>query len=335
MADVDKAIYAFNKFFGVFVRDIKELSDDLHSVIKKNYKVIDKASTEYMETFWESVGSKIHSSAWLIDDHQDAEVVKDVSFKQIVDATENMDQLTNTIYILSIFSYIKMVSDEKDLDSLFDTSLRALNAFQRGDVTTFDDEIEDILDDDLRYLFAKLKMPQPASPPTEASEEDQPQEGVAAEGSQEDPMADVFSKFGNSKICEIAKEVSQNIDLSNLKIESPQDVLGMLSGSNGNNVLGNIVQQVTSTITNKMSTGEINQEDLVKEAMNMMGSLGGMGGGAASFMNNPMFATMMKNMAGAAGGGKGGKTAFRQDVLSKMATRDRLKKKLDLRKTSK
>jgi len=40
-------------------------------------------------------------------------------------------------------------------------------------------------------------------------------------------------------------------------------------------------------------------------------------------------------MAGAAGGGKGGKTAFRQDVLSKMATRDRLKKKLDLRKTSK
>jgi len=339
MADVDKATYAFNKFFGVFVRDIKELSDELHGTIKKNYKVIDKASSEYMDHFWEVLGTHIRSSDWQLDEHQDVEVVKDVSYKQIVDSTEDIEQLSNTIYILSIFSYIKKVSDEKDLDGLFDTSLRALNAFQRGDSAAFDDEVEDILDDDLRYLFAKLKLPTPSTPSEdEVSEGGEPREaaaaGTTAEG--EDPMADIFSKFGNSKICEIAKEVSQNIDLSNLKIESPSDVFGMLSGNNGNNVLGNIVQQVTSTITNKMSSGEINQEDLVKEAMNMMGSLGGMGGGASSILNNPMFASMMKNMAGAAGGGgRGGKTAFRQDVLSKMATRDRLKKKLDLRKTNK
>jgi len=326
--DVDKVTYAFNKFFGVLVRDVKELNDELHASIKKNYKVIDKASSEYMETFWQSVGSKLYSSSFDLDANSDVEIVKDVTYKQIVEATSDIVVLKNSIYILGIFAYIKNVANDEDVEGLFETSLRALNAFQRRDQSVFDDEVEDVIDDELRHLFSQLKMPTVVSPPPELAEE----EGDAPPSSTSgpDPMAEIFDKFGDSKICEIAKEVSQNIDISNLKIESPSDVLGMLSGNNGNNVLGNIVQQVTSTITNKMSKGEINQEDLVKEAMTMMGSLGGLGGGggAASLLNNPLFSSMMKNMTK----GNGGRTGFRNDVVSKMATRDRLKKKLELRK---
>ncbi len=330
--EVDKVTYAFNKFFGVLVRDVKELNDELHSAIKKNYKVIDKASSEYMQYFWEILGSKLHESSFDLDANQDIEVVKDVTFKQIVEATSDTVVLKNSIYILGIFSYIKNVSSDDEVEGLFETSLRALNAFQRGDQGVYDDEVEDIIDDDLRYLFSQLKMP--ASPPSSPEETaDNTSETVNEPRENKDgpdPMAEIFDKFGNSKICEIAKEVSQNIDISNLKIESPTDVLGMLSGNGDNNVLGNIVQQVTSTITTKMNKGEISQEDLVKEAMTMMGSLGGLGGGngAASLFNNPLFSSMMKNMAKSSGG----RASFRTDVVSKMATRDRLKKKLELRK---
>ena len=89
---------------------------------------------------------------------------------------------------------------------------------------------------------------------------------------------------------------------------------------------------MSSKIHDKINTGELKQEELFGEAMNMMNMMkgGGGGGGMADLMsgmfNNPMMSEMFKSM-------KKGKAAPRQDVMQKAATRDRLRAKLEQRKS--
>ena len=43
-----------------------------------------------------------------------------------------------------------------------------------------------------------------------------------------------------------------------------------LFGGNGGNLIGNLVQQVGSSITDKINSGEIRQDELVKDAFSLM-----------------------------------------------------------------
>lgn len=310
--DIDKITYAFNKFFSGFVRDVKGLSEDLRGAIKANYKIIDKSSSEYLDSFWENVGVRLLDTSFdlLAVDNGSVQVAKDVSIGAILSTDEDVTSILNTIYTLAIFAYLKKKVDANDAEKLFDQAVKILNTFNTSP-GAFDEEVEDVIDDDMKSLFLRIK-PTLSIPSDEEAATDQ--------------MEDIMGKFGDGKIANLAKEIAQSINVDDLKIESPADVMKMLDFSQGgNNALGNIVQQVTSAISNKVSSGELKQEDLVKEAMSMMGSLGGMGGGAggaAGLFNNPLFSSMMKNMAG-------GRAGVRKDVVSKMATRDRLRKKYE------
>ena len=325
MSDFSKVLYAFNKFFGVFLREVKELNDDLHTKVKTNYKVIDKTSSTYLEDFWTSVGEKLSKKEITLDAPD--EVLKAISLKDLSDAygADKHSNLVNQVYTLLVFAFLFKNSPTDE--ALFEKSLKIIDAQQKGNKSEFDEELEDVMDDDLKSIFASLVF-----------SEDSTAEGIS------DATANLFEKFGDSKICQIAKEVSEKIDLSKMKVESPEDIMKMMDFSKGgNNILGDIVSQVTSTISSKMSSGELKQDDLIKEAMSMMGSLGGgaqgMGGGGglggmAGLFNNPMFASMMKNMAGMQGGGGKTKVGVNTSALSKMATRDKLRKKLEARKAA-
>ena len=118
------------------------------------------------------------------------------------------------------------------------------------------------------------------------------------------------SEFLNSKIGNLAKEISEELNGDDLKcMENPDDLMkNLLSGEGGG--LGNIIQKVSSKLQNKMQNGELNEEALMKEATNMMGMLnpafskmaGGMGGGGMGGMGN-LF-SMMGGMMGGGGGKK-------------------------------
>jgi hypothetical protein len=117
------------------------------------------------------------------------------------------------------------------------------------------------------------------------------------------------SEFLNSKIGNLAKEISEELNGDDLKcMENPDDLMkNLLSGEGGG--LGNIIQKVSSKLQNKMQNGELNEEALMKEATSMMGMLnpafskmagGGMGGMGG--MGN-LF-SMMGGMMGGGGGKK-------------------------------
>tara|TARA_Y100001970_G_scaffold294318_1_gene450456 strand:- start:7570 stop:8916 length:1347 start_codon:yes stop_codon:yes gene_type:complete len=98
--------------------------------------------------------------------------------------------------------------------------------------------------------------------------------------------------IGDSKIGNLAKEISESINLDDLNIENPNDLLNPanLFGGEGGNILGNLVQQVGSSITQKLNSGEIQQDELVKDAFSLMNK---MQNGSA---NNPIINDMMNNM---------------------------------------
>jgi hypothetical protein len=313
-----KVTYAFNKIFGNLLREIKEVNDTLHQSVKKNYKVIDKSSSDYLDTFWDAIGSKLLSSDYILaDDTTDVYIVRDILLRDVIGALRSKNDVTNvlnTVYTLAVFAYIVKEVAHDDINTYFDISLRALSAYQKGDRESYDEEVSDVMDDNLKAIFDRIDF---------AGSEEEENADPAANATQDESLNDMFAKFGNSKICEIAKEVSKSIDMNDIKVDSPADIFKMLDFSKGgNNVLGNIVQQVTSTISSKMSNGELKQEDLVQEAMSMMGSLGN---DKAGLFSNPLFASMMKNMTQ-------GKAGIKTDILGKMATRNRLKNKLNLRK---
>ena len=115
--------------------------------------------------------------------------------------------------------------------------------------------------------------------------------------------------LNNGLIGSLAQELSEEIKLDDLNMgDKDEDILGnLMSGDNPMKFM-NLLQKVGQTIQNKVESGDLNQTQLVDEAQKMMGSLKG---------NNPLFNNMF-NMA-------------QNAQNANNPTRDKLKKKLELR----
>ena len=112
--------------------------------------------------------------------------------------------------------------------------------------------------------------------------------------------------FNNGLISNIAKELTNELDLDKMDMGNPKNMneaFGNLMGGNGNGNFFNLINKVGQKIQNKVETGQINQGDLIREAQQMMGGL-----------KNPQQMAKAMNKKG------------------KESTRDRLKRKLEERK---
>ena len=138
---------------------------------------------------------------------------------------------------------------------------------KKTDVTN---ELSEIMDDDIKQILMNINKVKYT---------------IKMEGGIDDIIGD--SKIGN-----LAKEISDSINLDDLNIDNPNDLLdpSKLFNSENGNVLGNLVQQVGTSITDKLSSGEIKQDELISDAFNLMNK---MQNGTA---NNPILSDMFSNM---------------------------------------
>jgi hypothetical protein len=357
-----KILFLFNKFFISFVKDVKETSETLKVSIKKNYKIVDKASTENIDEFWGAWENSLNALYKNDQSVMNVTLLKEFKLKEVLDAFPDNEKETfwNHIYVLLLFSYLyneiteptepeiedEEVDEEVDeadeadedpltnllnnvsdtnkkteqIESLFNKVVEIIAKIQKGETVS---EIDEILDDDVRTLLSKItpkcskNAPKPEANPNDANSSK--------------PEFDMGSMFGgmaqNSKIANLAKEISEEIDVSNIKIEKPEDIMKMMDFSGSNNVMGDIIKKVSTKISDKIQTGELKQDDLLGEAMTMM-NLMGKGGLGNMFGNNPMMSELMKSMK------KGKPMQTKQEVFNKASTRDRLREKLEKRKQS-
>ena len=324
----NRIILSFNRFYSNLLKDIKTTNDSNKIIIKKNYKIFDKLSPDYIEFFNTNFGSVL--STFINDDVKIIEandeimgknIVKDISIKMVFDGIDENDKgiIWNYIFILTLFVCIQNEGDEDpEVEKMFNLVISVLSKIQQQD--EIQEVIEEsIMDDDIKKLLLKIKTFKGAEPVLKSEEE----------------FKMPFPGMKDSMICNLAKEISNEIDVSNIKVEKPEDVLKLMDFSSGNNLVGDIIKKVSTKIHDKINTGELKQEDLFSEAMSMMsmmnmGGAGGKGGanpmdmfsGMAGMFNNPMMGEMMKAM-------KKGKAVPRQDMVRKASARDRLRAKLD------
>ena len=90
--------------------------------------------------------------------------------------------------------------------------------------------------------------------------------------------------INDTKIGKLAQEISSQIDMSKLNTDGISNMNDIFSGEN--NAMSSIIQQVSSVMSDKMQSGELNQEELMSEAFAMMGNM----------KNNDMMDNMMNMM---------------------------------------
>ena len=136
----------------------------------------------------------------------------------------------------------------------------------------------------------------------------------------------------DGKIGSLAKELAEEIsvDMQNMfqedggveNIQSTQDVLKKMI-KNPQKMMG-LMKTIGNKLQNKMKSGEISEEEIMKEASELMGKMKGMGGGKGGF------ADIMKNMAqGMLGKNARFNTTAFSNMEKKMTAKDRMRAKLE------
>jgi hypothetical protein len=298
-----KVIYAFNNFYLNFLTDLKKNNEDFKKIIKTHFKIFDKSSHEYFTDIRESMETNK-------EDIDNTNILPETTYKSIYDnVNEDEKNIINSYFI--IFQIMTLIYNEED-ETLLEKVLDIIKSIQNQE--NVDSKLEEVLYDDLSNLLCKLK------------------EVLEPKASSSQNSSNPFEKFENTKIGSLAREISNEIDIKDLDISDPSQLLDFRNLTNSNNVLGNIISKVSNKIQNKISDGELSQTDLMNEALSLMGMMNSGGGGGdnnlfSSILNNPLFSEML----GGVGGGKK-KVQVDTNKVKNLETRDRLRKKLEKRK---
>ena len=342
-------VHVYNKYLIDLVLNHPTLKRNMKSA---GHKAIDPMSSEHIDNARRSFDRTAFVELATTDALSDARVL---SFEPMVGITVatlcDTDDVANirraiTSYVY-IFATLCATYCECDCESGADAALtsnvlKVLSRIQNGQ--TSDDELNGIMVDDIVTLLDKVSEL--------TLDEDCEYDGTAAcatgatgasatgaegaegggeqdaEGRQKIDEA-VIKTFENSKIADLAKEISTEIDMTKLSegMENPMDMLNFSNLTDSNSVLGSIVGKVGNKIQSKLATGELKHDELLSEAVNLLKAfdvnganplLSGMGmGGAAG--TKGMNLNMLKKMSGLGGGGNSANTA---------AARDRIRQKL-------
>jgi len=306
-------------------REHSETAKRVSDLIKDNYKEFDKSSSEYIsyikencdDEFWKSYleVSKEECDEWLKrEEVGKVEIFKDISIKDIAKLLR--DNFLCHHYISCFYIYKNEMSDESA-----SMILKILQSF---------DENFELDDEEYKKVISRLN-------------------NLKSEKVKTDTSYDSLGNLKDTTIGKIAKEIIEDVNIDKFKqtINNEGDILKALV--NPENGLGELFTAVGNKVTNKISSGELSQDLIMKDALkfasilpSMFGGGGGCGGGddeegGSKFNMGDMMKMMsamgaMGAMGGGGGGGGGGnkksKMAVNKAGLKKLAKRMELQKKL-------
>lgn len=269
--NMDKVFFTFNTFFYDFLKDLKSACKEKHPDIRKsiraNYVVKDHASEEHFNHMSSMIDDDMVRK--LLSDESIFDVCSNVEFcKGYMLKTYSSDikssYIEGYLYIFVLFIHLKRNPIESD--KLFELVMKSLGSIQKG--TDPSEFISEIVDDEIVKLLEIIKRVLPVAEP---------------EGQK--------GNLENTKIGKIAEEIAKELDLDGMNLKNPSDILQ----GNGD-LLGKIVSNVSNKLQKKFADGSINQNELLSEAMSV---IGGMKDGNGSFNN--IFSNMMKSFGAASG----------------------------------
>jgi len=346
----NKIVYVFNKYLIQFFKEIKK-DDYLKIAIKKNYKMIDKSNSKYVNEFMSYLGNNVNTELFikkydnkedllkLLDKEEllDMKIFKNITLKRLngfySDDKDKLLMYFNTFFLLSnLYNESVMLKEdflinkkereekqkrkediEKDVEDILeedednneeDNNEENNNDEEDNDEKESDEEmtpemeyavLQKGLDDLLVYCLKVINRVENSKEPEEGIMDDIVENiihnisllGISIDNTQNEKVNSILEE---SKIGKLAKEISESIDLSGIDEENIKNIKNPLDILQNSNFMGDIINQVGNTITNKMSSGELNQEDLIKDAFSLMGGL------QNDIGNNPLFSEMFSNL---------------------------------------
>jgi hypothetical protein len=344
-----KPTYIFNQYYIDLLKKIKNIAKKHRNQsqtakkvlksVKDNYQTYDKTSEEYLECFKTNCNGEYWSSyinleedkydEWLKDDKNlTVEIYKNITLKDVSKLLRNNYMVHH--YLTVFFIYTNEMKEE-DISKI-------LKFLQEREEVDLDDEANKIENENVckilkRFLKEKRKH----------DEENKDKEDGDMPG---------MDSLKDTTIGKIAKEIIDDIDLTKIKqsINEEGDIFKAISKPDSG--FGELFTNVSQKMSNKISSGELSQEAIFKDAMKFASLLPGMlgngngGGGAAAggsgggssggFDMEAMMSmmSMMNSMGGSGGGGMGGggkraRTGVNNQALKNLMKKQQLKQKLN------
>ena len=305
-----KCLKLFTKTFFEFISDVKKTYPEYVELLESNYQ-LDKEDEDSMKLLLEGFVNNIKPYLLEISEKNDSVflgdspivIFKDLDLKELWSKSSNSNKSVIWKYLHTLIIIGNNYSNTRD--KLFENFNQLLqeNSYQE------DGEIND-------QSKAMLNMVSSLSQSIKDMDEQIKQK---AENGEELPDISPENLLGNglfegSKIGQIAKDLAselnfeeffdfkkedgekgENKEESNNKDFDPSKLFDSILGKDPSKLMG-LIQNVGNKIQNQIQSGQINEQDLVNEAQNMMGNL----------QNNPLFKNLSQNMGNGGGGGVGG-----------------------------
>lgn len=292
-------IYVFNQYYLDLLKKTRNaakkyqdksiIAKSIIKAIKKYYQVFDKTTSENIEMFNENFTQEIltmimnHSneefSEW-IKNNPDIPLYRDISVSNASKVIKDDMLIHHYLLILAIFT----------------------------DETLTDENIKNIIE---RFKGLDETIPIPEKYEKTIHRIIQMNMKKTA-GFNMDELQD-------TSIGKLAKDIIEDLNLDKIKdsVKNEEDILKALG--NSENGLGNLLSNVTQKMATKLSSGEIQQDALFKDALNFAKKMpqfqGAKGGGGGM----PDLDQMMKMMNGMMGGGGNKMGGMKKKLKKKMA----------------
>lgn len=213
--------------------------------------------------------------------------------------------------------------NEEDLHNKLSETIESLSHFFRNSMPHNEDETESG-ENGMPHMehFKKMFESNPENGESEFHKSNIPNP---------DDLNEHLKNLFGGKIGSLAKELAEELsgDIMNMfgeeegEVKSTQDVLKKIMKNPKK--LMDLLKSVSSKLDKKMKSGDISQEELMKEAGDIMGKMKEMGGGKD-------FQEMMKNMTKNMAGMAGKNTKFDMNALNRMtkseSSKERMRSKL-------
>lgn len=267
MSEVEQKLFSL---FSDFIRDLSKVFPEIKSSLYRNYEdcLVDednKCLCDFpkVKSFLDLIGDY---EKFIVDKNLEffdleVEFLEEISFKRLWEKSISNKTRESIWKYLQTFQLISInLKSSEDLKNV-------LNG-------------EDIkIEKDVAKDLKKMKK---------LSEDVQSESNSQAVGEGENELDKMLGGLMNSGIGDIAKEVAENLDVESMfgNVNENSNPMELMSQLMNPEKMGAIFNNINSVMENKMSSGELSQADLKREAEGMMSKMG----------ENPMFKGMMDQM---------------------------------------
>lgn len=273
----DSLVYGFNTFYGELLSSIVKTDELIKKRMKKNYRVLDRKSDTYLLDFYKAtkecgaLASVFEAGGEESDAVLELQIARGLRFKEVSKETA-FPTVRLLCAIAWLFGELCASSDETEVsdkesgvfavNELFQRLVESVSRIQMG--LSWGDALDGMVDEEAREIFRST-----LSCIAENTAREQPADHAKSIES----MTDAFDMLKCSKLGSIVQEISRSIDQDKLRkaVES-----GNLLGGENMDIMGDLFRQVSGAITSKLHSGELSNEDLIKETANIMTGMKGL-----------------------------------------------------------